>query len=368
VVSTYWRYLRSLGINQARSLLRIGAISRDRVWQMSGVTHKAIYVNIDTTVATVYGKIDGARKGHNTKHRGKKGLRPVLLFIDNTKEYLCGTHRRGESMSGEDVARQILESKQYLPQGVEKVIMRGDGEFISWEAIAACNENGYEYIFANKRCAPPYPQNGWYRHREYEYNEVMYQPAGWEKPCRFVVMRIPKEQIGERQLNAFDNENYVYRAFVTDRLGKPHKVIQDYDGRADVENCIGEAQRAGLLAIPTKSFASNRAFFQMVMLAYNLWRWMNVAASKQDQNASKAPRPKKEGDKMVTSAIPVLRLKLLFVAAKSVTHSDQTKVRYSIHDARAENIVDFMNYLDEKRGECRKWENAPTARCYRKTG
>jgi len=29
------------------------------------------------TVSTVYGAIEGARQGHNPKHRGKKGLRPV---------------------------------------------------------------------------------------------------------------------------------------------------------------------------------------------------------------------------------------------------------------------------------------------------
>ena len=142
VVSTYWRYLKSLNINHARWLLKIGAILRDRVWQMVGLTYETIHVNIDTTVTTVYGKIEGARKGHNTKHRGKQGLRPALLFIDETREYLCGTQRRGETMSGAEVAEQIRESKQYLPGGVGKVIVRGDGEFISWESIAACDEEG----------------------------------------------------------------------------------------------------------------------------------------------------------------------------------------------------------------------------------
>jgi hypothetical protein len=37
-----------------------------------------IRINIDTTVQTVYGKQQGARKGHNTQHRGKEGLRPIM--------------------------------------------------------------------------------------------------------------------------------------------------------------------------------------------------------------------------------------------------------------------------------------------------
>jgi hypothetical protein len=368
VVSTYWRYLRSLNINHSRYLLKIGAILRDRVWQMVGVAYETIHVNIDTTVATVYGKIEGARKGHNTKHRGKHGLRPALLFIDETREYLCGTQRRGETMSGTEVARQIRESKQYLPARVRKVIVRGDGEFISWESIAACESNGYDYIFGNKRCTPCYPEKKWYRHGIYEYNEVTYQPIGWEKPCRFVVMRIPKEMRGDRQLNMFEDENYVYRDFVTSRKEKAHRVIEEYDGRADIENCIGEAQRAGLLAIPSKSFASNRVFFQMVMLAYNLWRWMNIAASNPQRNERQTAGSEINRDKMTACAINVLRLKMLFVAAKIVTHSEQTKVRYSIHDVRAENIMDFMRYLDRKRSVPKEWDETVAARYYRKTG
>jgi hypothetical protein len=369
VVSTYWRYLRSLGINQSRSLLKICAILRDRVWQMTGLTYETIHVNIDTTVATVYGNIEGSRKGHNTKHRGKKGLRPVLLFLDETREYLCGCQRRGETMSGKEVAIQILESKQYLPGCVCKVIMRGDGEFISWDSVSACEKNGYDFIFGNKRCAPPYPAKRWYRSGKYEFNELVYQPIGWEKPIRFVVMRIPKEQIGDRQLSVFENDNYVYRDFATSRKEKPHKVIEEYDGRADVENCIGEAQRAGLLAIPSKSFASNRVFFQMVMLAYNLWRWMNIAAERQQNETNNLVEcTKKKVKKLDTCGISVLRLKMLFVAAKIVTHSDQTKVRYSIHDARAGNIIDFMGYLDKKRLSAIEWNNSVAARYYRKTG
>lgn len=369
VVSTYWRYLRSLGINQSRSLLKIGAILRNRVWQMVGLTYKIVHVNIDTTVATVYGKIEGSRKGHNTKHRGKKGLRPVLLFIDETREYLCGSQRRGETMNAKEVARQILESAQYLPSSVDKVIMRGDGEFISWEAIVACEMNGYDYIFGNKRCTPAFSEKEWYWSEKYEYNESMYQPMGWEKPCRFVVMRIRKEQIGDRQLTLFEDDCYAYRAFVTNRKGRPHKVIAEYDGRADVENCIGEAQRAGILAIPSKSFASNRVFFQMVMLAYNLWRWMNIAAniSKGQQEQSEVTREKKP-KKLETNEMAILRLKMLFIAAKIVTHSDRTKVKYSIHDVRTGTIIDFMKYMDEKRKSKIAWSDTVAARYYRKTG
>ena len=50
------------------------------------------------------------------------------------------------------------------------------------------------------------------------------------------------------------------------------------DKRAAAENLIGEAQREGVLAIPSNNFQANHAFFQFVMLAYNLWRWTKLLA------------------------------------------------------------------------------------------
>jgi hypothetical protein len=226
-VSTFWRYLRSLGLNQSASVLRLGAALRAKVWALAQIHLARVTVNIDTTVSTVYGDIEGSRKGHNTKHRGKKGLRPVLCFIEETREYLCGSQRRGETIRNAEVARQIRQFRKLLPPEVQRVRVRGDGEFIGWESVAAAEEEGFTYTFGNKRCAPPFPEGGWYRHGDYEYNECAYQPLGWEKPCRFVVMRIRKDQLGERQLNLLEAENYAYRDFVTNEKGRPDRVIAD---------------------------------------------------------------------------------------------------------------------------------------------
>ncbi len=98
-VSTFWRYLDSLGINQAQPLLKIAAALREGVWARCGLAFKTIHIDIDTTVETVYGEnLQGALKGHNTKHRGKKGFRPVLAFISETHEFLAGKFRKGATI------------------------------------------------------------------------------------------------------------------------------------------------------------------------------------------------------------------------------------------------------------------------------
>ncbi|MDY6827724.1 MAG: hypothetical protein SVV67_11310, partial [Bacillota bacterium] len=98
VVSTFWRYVDSMGINQGKSLLTVMSVLRERVWKQLGLYYGQINISIDTTVETLYGRQQGGRKGHNTKNRGKKGYRPVLGFIDQTREYIAGKLRAGETI------------------------------------------------------------------------------------------------------------------------------------------------------------------------------------------------------------------------------------------------------------------------------
>jgi Transposase DDE domain group 1 len=349
-VSTFWRYLMSLTIVQSAALLRLGAALRATVWALCAYRPLRVTVDIDTTVSTVYGAIEGARKGHNTKHRGKKGLRPVLCFLAETREYLCGSQRRGETITTREVARQIRQFRPLLPSYVTAVRVHGDGEFIGWESVEACLAEKFEFTFGNKRCAPAFPDAGWYRHGAYEYNEAVYQPQDWAVSCRFVVMRIPKDQAGDRQLPLLEGEQYLYRVFVTNVPGRPHTVIADYDQRAAVEPLIGEAQREGVLAIPSKRFQAHHAFFQVVMLAYNLWRWMKLLAghaARQAQRGQPVPAPQRIA--MPDHTLRIARLKLLYVAAKIRFHGNRDEVLYSVHEQRAAGLTEFLDYLDARR-------------------
>jgi hypothetical protein len=362
-VTTYWRYVDSLGINQGMSLLMVMSALRERVWQLCGLSYSTIHINIDTTVETIYGSQQGGRKGHNPKNRGKRGFRPVLCFIHETREYFIGKLRKGATIGGEEVAALIRVFKKYLPGCVKEVILRGDGEFISWEAVRAAREEGFHYIFGNKVCAPSFDPGGWYKVRKkdlVEYNEVLYQPAGWGEACRFVCMRIPKEapSEGNPQLELLEDANYTYRTFVTDLTQPAHRVIEDYDLRADCENLIGEAKREGLEAIPSRKFGNNYAYFQIVMLAYNIWRSFKMLAAhglRETEGLEPTSETVCKAQEIADHTIRIGRLKLLFIAAKVATHSDTTEVKYSRHDSRVAGLFRFLEYLDKRRGQVRPW-------------
>ena len=88
------------------------------------------------------------------------------------------------------------------------------------------------------------------------------------------------------------------------------------------------------------------------MLAYNIWRYMKILAQK-----SAATSSKPQGfEGLMTNTIRIARLKLLFIAAKVVKNSNTNKVKYSIHDARAPAMMNFLKFLDRNRAKTRPWE------------
>jgi hypothetical protein len=359
VASTYWRYLDSMGINQAFSLLNVMKRLRERVWQICGINYTKVKVSIDTTVETVYGDQQGARKGHNTRNRGKKGYRPVLCFIDETREYLSGKLRKGETMGGKEVADFIRKLRTQLPACVRYMLVRADGEFCSWEAVKAALEEGLEFIFANKVCKPPFDPGGWYRpwkRRNIEFNSCIYQPLRWETAVRFVAMRIPMEETKPAakhiQCKLFEEDRYKYRIFCTTLDGLAEKIIDEYDKRADVENLVGESKREGLAVIPSNKFKNNYAFFQLVMLSYNIWRYIKMIAF---MAANKTQSDERQFQGIQSNTIRIARLKLLFVAAKVVKDA----VKYSLYDTRTPALIGFYDFMDRLKVKPKPWDTVP---------
>ena len=158
----------------------------------------------------------------------------------------------------------------------------------------------------------------------------------------------------KQKLELFKDDEYLYRIFVTDLKNRPHKVIKNYDKRADVENCIEEAQKEGILSIPSKRFLSNMVFFQIVMLAYNFWRWIKIAAQVHSETETTQKRKKDKSDDSsqnrqldITSAsLRISRLKMLYISAKIVMHGNVTTIKYSTFDPRSYSLVDFLDFLD----------------------
>jgi hypothetical protein len=110
--------------------------------------------------------------------------------------------------------------------------------------------------------------------------EFRYQPEGWGQEYRFIALRYKKkpkakDETAPQQYQLFDTPQYRYRVFVTNMSDPLYWLGVFYNQRAGVENLIKEANNdAGLAAHPSGRFETNRNYFQLAMLAYNLNCWL----------------------------------------------------------------------------------------------
>jgi hypothetical protein len=91
------------------------------------------------------------------------------------------------------------------------------------------------------------------------------------------------------------------------------------------------------------------AFFQIVMLVYNLWRHLQAFADAAEEKAA-----------LRRYTVHVVRLKLLFIAAKIVRHSDKVKINYSSYLEARPRLEKTFKKLDALRLNPEIWERPIT--------
>jgi len=331
VQSTFWRFVNALHLNVARQMLSVMRTMRERVWAAANVKLKAVTLDTDTTVHTLYGQQMGGRKSYNPKNKGKKSYQPMLTFIAETREYVWGELRNGDRPSGKQIGDHLRNVHAALPPGVQQIIGRADSGFYCREAVEAYEEFNARFVISARKTSRLVEE---LRRAEWKPSpktdsdvecEFRYQPDGWSKPYRFVALRYEKarEEVDAdetEQYQLFETSRYKYRVFVTDFSEPIHFVVWFYNQRGGAENLIKEANNdAGLTAHPSGRFDVNGNHFQLAMLAYNLNCWLMLFNRE----------PQADATKLRHITLATSRLRFLFVAAKIWRHAGRTGISYS---------------------------------------
>ena len=126
---------------------------RERVWQAAHVGLRAVTLDTDTTVHTLFGHQMGGRKGYNPKNKGKKSFQPILTFLAETREYISGELHNGDRPTGPEIARHLKSVFAALPPQVETVFARADSGFYCGDAVDAYESLGVEFIISARKTA-----------------------------------------------------------------------------------------------------------------------------------------------------------------------------------------------------------------------
>lgn len=268
------RFLARLGTHGLDQLIRLhNRLRADLIDEPSSVIF-----DLDTTVLTVYGRQQGARVGYNPKKRGRPSYQPLLCFEGNTKDVWSGRYLSGDVQPAPHTRELLGEVFERLPSGVRTIRVRADAAFYSHEIVTFLTEKQAFYVIPAHIKAPIKLRLSGLDYHEISpqlaLSEFTYQPQRWKRPERFIVVRrlVPEEP--SWQLSLFKMAGYTYRVFVTNLLLRPLNVWRFYNQRANGELIIRELIEAYALGkIPTGEWASNQAYFHLVLLAYNLLNW-----------------------------------------------------------------------------------------------
>ena len=272
---------------------RLGESAREfscRLLEWCGATSGSL--RFDSSVITLYGSQEGAKKGYNPKKPGRKSHHPLLAFVDGG--FVVNLwNRSGDTFAGHgaiDFFNQTFASLAKISYKVRRVLC--DSGFYLIEFIEHLENKGLTYIMAARAYRPLQNRimkiENWERVADgIEVGDFWFEHTDekWDKPRRYVAVRqfVPeREQATGKQLNLFVEfeqwRNYRISLFITnDHESSPEKIWRDYRPRATDENVIKELKKNyGLAAFNMKNFWATEAVMVIEALVFhNIIQFMN---------------------------------------------------------------------------------------------
>ncbi len=276
-IDTIRYHIKKFGMKQNTELTDITGILSRKVHKKLGT--KTDILDLDSSVKTVYGKQEGARKGFNNKNKGKRSYHPQFAFLNSTKECLLAWLRPGDTHSVNNAGEFLKQALSMLPKGMTSLLIRADRGYFDGKLIKLIESyRNIQYLIKVRmrnlndllrgqdwERIPGMP--GW------EMTEFYYQAKSWDRKRRFVAVRKFKGMLETDSMFPF--ADYSYFCYVTNIEESPLYLHHLYGDRGESENWI-ESVKNQLYAttILTKGFWANEALFLLSVLAYNISVWM----------------------------------------------------------------------------------------------
>lgn len=273
--------LRRFLIHSAPSLLpQLRAVHNDlrALFLCRPHTPSSFWLDGDSTVQTLYGKQEGALKGYNPAHPGKKSYHPLIITEAHRGDCLGGALRPGNVHTAKGIPDMLVTVLSFLPHH-NRLRFRADAGFYDGDFMALLKEKRIDFAIVAHMTSPVKARLGGLRYHRvssvFSAAEFQYQPHGWKEKKRFVVLRrkLPDEDT-RSQTTLFTLDRYAYSVIVTNLTMEPYHVFQFYQDRSAMERIVRTLKEDYPFGkAPTNSFEANALYAELSLLAYNLIIW-----------------------------------------------------------------------------------------------
>lgn len=233
-----------------------------------------LILDLDSTVVTVFGHQERAEVGYNPRYRGKRSYNPLLCLEANSSLLWDTELRAGNAGTWEGSVELLASALDTLPGDVRELRVRADAGFGYDPVLEILEARPAQYAVVARMTTGLKRKLGGLRYhrcnRLWEIAELELQPHGWSQARRCIVARRRLEH-SESEPTLFNLGSYLYRAWITNLTLTPEGVWHFYDGRAGMEPRIHELrENFALRKIPTRAFAANALYLEVIRLAHNL--------------------------------------------------------------------------------------------------
>jgi hypothetical protein len=283
-----------------RDLKRFDPIALDALEQMMArhglapvrqlKRQRVVHLDIDTTVETLFGEVEGALPGPNPRYHGRPSYHPVLARIAETDTCVGGLLRPGDtSFGGAEVPiieRWIDRTRDAIgPKCLMYVRIDAAGDCT--DVMQAIEARGAFFLTKAKMtpdlCGALTFVKKW---RTVDWDAdgrplrqvatVDFARKEWVErglKVRVVAVRSRDRDSG-KHLYLWEDSGYTAQAFLTnDAFSDEDELAHRYNLRAGIEPLIAEFKAAwGIGKVPTNNFDANHAALLLKLLAHNLLR------------------------------------------------------------------------------------------------
>jgi hypothetical protein len=282
-IDTIRYHIKKFGMKQNTELTDISGKLSAKVHKKLGTTDDIL--DLDSSVKTVYGKQEGARKGFNSKSKGKRSYHPQFAFLNSTKECLLAWLRPGDTHSANNADEFLKQALSMIPKGIASLLVRADRGYFDGKLINVIESyHNVRYLIKVKMRSlnDLLRKQDWDKipgMPDWEMTEFYYQAKSWDRKRRFVAVRKFKGMLETDSFFPF--RDYSYFCYVTNIEESPLYLHRLYADRGESENWIESIKNQLYAAtILTKGFWANEALFLLSVLAYNISIWMRALTDK----------------------------------------------------------------------------------------
>ena len=233
-----------------------------------------LILDLDSTVVTVFGRQEGTAVGYNPRYRGKRSYDP-LLCLEANSSFLWDTELRPGDAGTWAGSRELLATCFLsIPADIRELRVRADAGFGYGPVLEMLEARSAQYAVVARMTGSLKRALGGLRYERlnprWEIAQCEHRSSERAPVRRCVVVRRPIEET-DPEPTLFTLQRYLYRAWITNLDLTPAGVWHFYDGRAGMEPRIRELREDfALRKIPTRAFAANALYLEVVRLAYNL--------------------------------------------------------------------------------------------------